>query len=56
MQLNRQEDPIDVLALLGEDGWELVGSTSVQITLRYTLKRPLAETAAPSQRDEPATV
>ena len=40
LQLNRQEDPVDVLALLGEDGWELVSSTSVQVTLRYTLKRP----------------
>ena len=55
VQLNRQEDPIDVLAFLGEDGWELVGSTSVQVTLRYTLKRPRAEAAAPSHGGEPAT-
>src|SRR5690242_16028954 len=39
VQLNRQEDPIDVLGFLGDDGWELVGSTSVQVSLRYTLKR-----------------
>jgi hypothetical protein len=39
LQLNRQEDPIDVLGFLGDDGWELVNSTSVQVTLRYTLKR-----------------
>ena len=39
IQLNRQEEPLDVLAVLGDDGWELVGSMSVQISLRYVLKR-----------------
>jgi hypothetical protein len=40
LQLNRQEDPMDLLAFLGDDGWELVGTTAVQVTLRYALKRP----------------
>ncbi len=39
IQLNRQEEPLDVLAVLGDHGWELVGSMSVQISLRYVLKR-----------------
>jgi hypothetical protein len=39
VQLNRQEEPLEVLAALGDDGWELVGALSVQISLRYVLKR-----------------
>ena len=39
IQLNRQEEPVDVLAVLGDDGWELVSPMSVQISLRYVFKR-----------------
>jgi hypothetical protein len=39
VQLNRQEEPLGVLAVLGDDGWELVDALSVQISLRYVLKR-----------------
>jgi hypothetical protein len=39
IQLNRQEEPVDILAVLGDDGWELVSPMSVQISLRYVFKR-----------------